>query len=132
MQRVRVGRIPDELPVQGLSEVEFRLLGVWRRWVDAVVFDPPRVILIEGAVLPDPGDVSQLELYLRLFPQTPEFADFRTAPLEGHLVYGVDDPTIRGLARERGMTVHIFQPSWLGSYLLTRLPGHRRPPLPQN
>jgi hypothetical protein len=126
LQRVRVGRIPSELPQGGLSPEELRMLGVWRRWVDAVVFDGPTVLLIEAAIRPDPGDISQLDLYMRLFPTTPEFSDVRPADLRGGLVYAIDDPPVRSLARDRGYTVAIFRPPWVDDYLRGLFPRHRR------
>lgn len=130
-QKVRVGQIPDELPVEGLEPSEVKMLGVWRRWVDAIVFDDHRLILIEGAVVPNPGDISQLELYLRLCPMTPELYEFRTWPMQGMLVYGVDDPVVRELAARRTLAFELYQPAWLGQYLSRLFPRHRRAPLSQ-
>jgi hypothetical protein len=128
-QRVRVGRLHPSLEIPGLSPEEQQALGCWRRWVDAIVWDPPRVILMEAAVKPDPGDVSQLELYLHLFPTTPEFQEWAAAPLVGVLVYAVDDPTIHRLARGRGLLVDVFSPSWIVGYLQSLAPRARRAPL---
>lgn len=130
MQRVRVGRIPAELDIRGLTPPEIASLGIWRRWVDAVVWDPPSVILVEAGIRPDLGDVSKLEGYMRLFPETPEFLEFRTWQLHGQLVYCVDDPVVRAMARERGYTVRIFRPTWVEAYLAELAPRLRRSPLP--
>lgn len=129
--RVRLGTIPGELPVEGLSDPERRLLGAWRRWADAVVIEPERVTVIEAAVMPDPGDVSQLELYLHLFPLTPEFQELRERPLRGLLVYAIDDPVIRRLAADRDFTVEIYRPAWVDDYLSQVYPRKRRAPLDQ-
>lgn len=130
-QRVRVGGYPRNLPTEGLTEAERRMLGVWRRWVDAVTFFDGRVTLIEAGVLADPGDVSQLDLYLRLFPHTQEFQDYIRYPRRGLLVYAISDPVVNELARERGYTVDTFCPPWVVAYLRRRLPHLRTPPLPQ-
>jgi len=129
MQRVRVGRLHPDLVVPGISEEEQQSLGVWRRWVDAVIFDPPRILLVEGAIKPDPGDVSQLELYMHLWPTTPEFVEFQDWPVQGLLVYAIDDPIIRRLAGARGFLLEIFSPPWIADYLLKQLPRNRRAPL---
>jgi hypothetical protein len=131
LQRVRVGQIPSELDVAGLDDAELRMVGVWRRWVDAVVVDPPLIRVIEAAILPDPGDVSQLELYLHLLPMTPELREFEHLRPAGMLVYALDDPVIRRLAADRNFTVEIYQPVWLAQYLERVFPRERRAPLSQ-
>ena len=128
-ERVRVGSYRGTLEIPGLTPAEVRLLGVWRRWVDAVVLMPAETILIEAAIRPDPGDVSQLELYMHLWGSTPEFADRATLPTRGELVYAVPDPVIPMLAARRGFTVHLFRPAWVKGYLLTLPPRYRGPSL---
>ena len=131
LQRVRVGRIPKELDTVGLDPAEIRMLGVWRRWVDAIVVDPPYLRVIEAAMLPNPGDVSQLELYMHLVPSTPELWEFVDLEPIGILVYAIDDPVIRRLAADRGYTIEIYQPAWLSQYLGRLFPRERRAPLSQ-
>lgn len=131
MQRVRVGRIPRELALDGLSPAEVRMLGIWRRWVDAIVFTDRDVTLIEAAVRPNPGDVSQLELYMHLFPMTPEFAEYKNTPLRGMLVYAIPDPVIEVLAARRGYTVQIYHPPWVDDYFAKFAARMKRAPLSQ-
>lgn len=128
-QRVRVGRIPYELPTEGLSPSEIRALGIWRRWVDAVVWLDREVLLIEAGIRPDLGDVSKLEGYSHLFPMTPEFAEYADWPVRGMLLYAIDDPVIHRLAQPRGFTITIFCPAWVDGYLLESAPHLRRSPL---
>lgn len=129
IQRVRVGQIPSEIDVEGLDPAEIRMLGVWRRWVDLVIVDPPFLRVIEAAMLPDPGDISQLDLYMQLIPATPELQEFIDLEPRGMLVYAIDDPVIRRLAADRGYTVEIYQPAWLSQYLERVFPRERRAPL---
>ena len=131
IQRVRVGQIPGEIDVEGLDDAEIRMLGVWRRWVDLMIVDPPFLRVIEAAMLPNPGDISQLDLYLQLLPATPELMEFVDLEPAGMLVYAIDDPVIRRLAVDRGYTVEIYQPAWLSQYLDRVFPRERRAPLSQ-
>jgi len=72
--RVRLGRPTPELDIPDLTPKEAMLLAVWRRWADALIICPEKIILVEAAIRPDPGDISKLELYkrpyqnLHLFP----------------------------------------------------------------
>ena len=127
-QRVRVGSYAASLDPAELTPGEARMLGVWRRWVDAVVFLADHTLLIEAAIVPDPGDVAQLDLYRELWPMTPEYRDRRELPVLGRLVYAVDDPPIKVLASRWGFTVDIFRPPWIDEYLSRKFPRQRRAP----
>lgn len=127
--RVRVGSIHPELHPETLSAAERRAVGVWRRWADAVVFLPNKIILIEAAIRPSPGDISQLELYMHLLPKTPELAEHKHKPIEMVLLYALEDPVIVSLARERNISVVYFHPGWIDDYLKALYPRERRAPL---
>ena len=127
--RVRVGERHPGLTQADLTDPERRMLGVWRRWVDAVIVLAAEVILVEAAIRPDPGDISQLDLYMRLWPATPEFADLRGRRARGHLLYAQEDPIIRQLALERGYTVEVWRPAWVDGYMESLSPRARRAPL---
>jgi len=94
-----------------------RLLGVFRRWADAVVTMPDRIVLIEGKILPQLGVISQLKAYERMIPNTPEYREHATKPVEKVLVCAIEDPLITQLAREEGIRVVIFRPEWIEEYL---------------
>ena len=127
--RVRVGSIHPDLKPGELSGAEQRMVGVFRRWADAVVFMPDRLVLIEAAIRPNPGDISQLELYEHLLPMTPELAEHKDKPIEKLLLYALEDPVIVGLAREKGIKVVYFHPPWIDDYLKVLYPRERRAPL---
>ena len=129
LQRFRVGSVHPDLAIPGLTDSEMRMVGVWRRWVDAIVIGDGELLVVEAGVVPDPGDVSQLSLYLRLLPATPELADYRKWPAHGVLLYAVDDPVTRQLAAEAGHVVEIYRPSWVDQYLEQLWPRQRRAPL---
>jgi len=131
LQRVRVGSLHPDLVETGMDDGEIRLLGAWRRWVDAVIIGDREVTLVEAAVFPDPGDVAQLELYTRLWPATPEFQDYVTLPVRGVLLFAIPDPVVQQLAAERNLTVTYYRPLWVDSYLATLAARRRRAPLTQ-
>jgi len=124
--RVRVGAIHPDLKPGELSDAEQRMVGVFRRWADAVVFMPNRLILIEAAIRPSPGDISQLELYKHLLPKTPELAEHKSKRIDMVLLYALEDPVIVALAREKGIKVVYFHPSWIDDYLKILYPRERR------
>jgi len=123
--RFRLGEIPPELVYPGLTPEEIRLIGVWRRWADAVVITPTKIIIIEAAIKPDPGDISRLELYERLVPFTPELVEVRELPVEKWLVFAIEDPAITAMAEERGIVCVRYRPKWIEAYLQTLFPRER-------
>lgn len=127
--RVRVGSVHPKLRPGELSDAEQKMVGVFRRWADAVVFMPDRLVLIEAAIRPSPGDISQLELYEHLLPKTPELAEHKDKPIEKLLLYALEDPVIVSMARERGIRVVYFHPPWIDEYLKVLYPRERRAPL---
>jgi len=124
--RVRVGSIHPELKPDQLTAAERRAVGMWRRWADAVVFMPDKLVLIEAAIRPNPGKISQLELYEYLLPKTPELAEHKDKPIEKVLLFAIEDPALANLARNRGIKVVYFHPDWIDSYLETLYPRERR------
>lgn len=129
LQRVRVGSDHPALEIPGLSPSELRMVTAWRRWADAIVFDNGTLVVVEATVLPKPGKISQLDLYMRLVPATPELAEFADWPLRGILLMAVDDPVMRSLAADRGHTIELYHPPWVDDYLLSLAPRARQAPL---
>jgi hypothetical protein len=115
--RVRLGATHPDLLPEKLSDEEKRMLTVWKRWADAIVVTKKKLILIEGAILPDPGDVSKLLLYEYLLRVTPEFTDYMDRDIEKQLVISVEDPVLSKIARATGIKVITFAPDWISDYI---------------
>ncbi len=92
-------------------------MGVFRRWADAVVILPDRIVLIEAKILPKPGVGEQLDLYERLIPETPELRQHAHKPIEKVLVCAIEDRLVTQLLRERGIRVVVYKPAWIDEYL---------------
>ena len=126
---VHLGSTPPRLRGKFTTDAEARLVGVFRRWADAIVFMPDRLVLIEGKILPQPGVLSQLKLYEALIPKTPELAEHREKPIEKVLVCAIEDPLITQLARTEGVLVRVFHPAWINQYLKVIHPWEKTPGL---
>jgi len=122
MTRVRLGTLADVETRTGLTYERQRALSVWRRWADAIVITQRMVRVVEAKIRPDPGVVSQLKLYLRLVPHTPELEQYLSRPRKGVIVYAVEDPQIREMAKEEGFELHYFRPDWIEPYLAELYP----------
>ena len=126
---VHLGSTPPRFRGRYASAPEERLVGVFRRWADALVFLPDRIVLIEAKILPQPGVLSQLSLYAELIPKTPELQEHWSKPVEKVLVCAIEDPLISELARREGVRVVIFRPRWITNYLKIVHPWERTPGL---
>lgn len=126
---VRVGRIQPRLPDGKYDHNEARMLGLWRRRIDAIVFLPDRLLLVEAILRVNPGKLSVLKLYERLVAQTPELAEFSHLPIQKILLYAIEDPTLNVIAREEGILPVRFVPSFFEEWWEKLVRRHRRAPL---
>ncbi len=115
--RVRLGQVQALLPTEVLSQPELNMIGVLRRWADAVVLLPDRSIIVEGAILPDPGDISRLLYYEALFKRTPEYSDRWPLPVEKVLLLAIPDPLLVSLGSASGVRVVTYTPAWIQAYV---------------
>jgi hypothetical protein len=116
--QVRLGPIVPRNAGQFISEAEMRLAGEFRRRADAVVYRPMETVVIEGAIRPTPGDVSLIEFYAHLLPDTPEMVNRSQLPIRKLLVFALRDSVLIAFALRRGIDVQLFKPSWVDEYLL--------------
>lgn len=116
LTRVRLGTWEPRAEELHLTESELRMLGSFRRWADAIVITSSEMVLIEGALRPDTGEASKLEIYARLVPSTPELRDYLDRPLRLELVYAIGDAVVVQYCRERGIRCVEFRPPWLDEY----------------
>ena len=126
MTRVRLGSPKPAVPRPEMSVEEIAMIGVWRRWADAVILEDTKVTIVEASIRPEPGKISQLELYRVLFPHTPELAAWRGLPIDLILLYAIEDSATILLAREKGIKCIEYKPFWLPAYLQTLMPRERR------
>lgn len=128
MTRVRLGSPRSSVPRADMTVEERAMVGVWRRWADAVVLLPEELLLVEAAIRPNPGKIGQLELYQMLVPHTPELSQYRDRPVAMVLLYAIEDPAVNLLARRKGIRCIQYKPEWLPDYLELLMPRERRSP----
>lgn len=116
-EQVYLGTHTPGINVADLSQGEIRYLGRWRRYADAVVILPDKLVLVEGSMTSKAGYISQLEMYARLLPSTPELQPFVNLPLEIVYVVALEDPLVSQMAREHGINPVIFRPDWVNEFI---------------
>ncbi len=127
-QQVRLGAYKPSIPTTGLNAAELRRLGLWRRFADAVVFRKTELLLIEASIPAHPGYISQLLLYKRLIPMTPELADYAALPVKMIYLVTFEDPVVTAMARDNDIQVVVYAPTWVETYWAEREYRKSRPP----
>jgi hypothetical protein len=123
---VRLGKIQPRNSDGRFTADEVKMLGLWRRRIDAIVFLDDRLLLVEAIMRAQPGKIAVLKLYEKLVPQTPELAEYHHLPVQKILLYAIEDPVLNVVAREEGILPIRFVPSFFDEWLRTRLPRHQR------
>jgi len=103
-------------------------LGVWRRWVDAIVILPDRLLLVEAVLRAHPGKLSVLDLYESLVPHTPELAAYHDRRVQKILLYAVPDPAVDALAGRHQILAIQYVPTFVDAWLATLRPRDQRAP----
>jgi hypothetical protein len=124
--RVRLGAIESELPTEDLPPSDLAILGATRRWADVIVIRPTEVVLIEGALRPNLGDVSILHGYSRLVKVTPELLEFAALPLRMELIGLIYDPVVEQLCREWNIKYVIWETPAGRDYINRLAPRYRK------
>lgn len=127
-QRMRLGALLPATPEEALTEDELALVGVFRRWADAVAVGAGELVVIEAKMRSSPGAISQLQLYDSLVPHTPELVDYLGLRRRLELVVAIDDPAVRRLAAVHNVGVRVFRPDWLPEWAAAMHRREVRPP----
>lgn len=104
-KRVRLGLIPHK-------ELG-KLYQMTLKWVDAVFMEHGIVYLVEAKLKTQTGMISQLEVYNKLFGETPEFSQFWTLPRKLIALVPKRDIDVENLAAEKGIEYIVYRPDWL-------------------
>ena len=123
---VQLGPIQPRNELGQFTQGELTMLGVWRRRIDALVYLPDRLVMIEAVMRSNPGKLAILELYRRLIPQTPELAKFWDFDVDLVLLYVIRDPIVNEIARERNIIPIQYVPVWFLDWFKSLLPRQRQ------
>ena len=99
-RRIRLG----VLPTKELA----RMYMVILRWADAIYLKDGVVYIVEAKLRAEPGALGQLELYKELFPQTPEFDQYKEWPIKLVLLSSVVDLNMVQLCSKKGIDYEVF------------------------
>lgn len=78
------------------------------RWVDAIYLKDGVVYIVEAKLRAEPGALGQLDLYEKLFKQTPKFSDYSEWPIQKVLLTAVMDLNMAELCSEKNVEYELF------------------------
>lgn len=110
---VPLGSVPRELLEKEGSQRALGLMRPYRPEVDAVVYLPRYLVLIEAKVWNVLNGLAKLPFYKSLVPITPELQEYKNRDVLMHLVVGWSNPNLEYMARDAGVELHVFCPPWL-------------------
>ncbi len=99
-RRVRLG----VLPTKELARMYMTIL----RWVDAIYLDRGVVYIVEAKLRAEPGALGQLDLYEKLFKQTPEFTAYKEWHIQKVLLTAVMDLNMAELSSEKDVEYELY------------------------
>jgi len=103
-RNVRLGPLPN-VPLAKIYTVALR-------FADALYIDTDGVHIVEAKLVNQLSGVAQLELYKKLFYDTPEFSQYYNKPVFLHLVVPRVEPEVQRMCQERGISYEVYKPSW--------------------
>ncbi len=103
-----------------LSPAERRMVGVFRRYADALILRRNEIVLIEACIKPAPGKIGELAIYSEAIPVTEELDEFRGLPVSPVLLCAFEDMFIRSVCGKFGIHFEVFAPAWVEDYLALR------------
>lgn len=125
--RPRVGAGFSDIPINENIAAHNR-----RPAADALIIRDWDQILIETYIKIDLGKVSQLQIYAKLLPATPD-ADWNLQlPLRLMIIGALEDPTLTQHARENGIEFRLYRPDWVNAYFDVLAPRNTRNRPPQH
>ena len=110
---------PKPLVSEELEPQEINMLKVYARWADAVILSPPTLYIVEAKLRVSDylKALGELLYYRKIIKSNPEINWNEFKMVIGILVIPVDDPPFTTLARELGLRVDIYKPSFWEEFL---------------
>src|SRR5215469_1998224 len=132
LEQFRLGPTSSELNGRTVSPAMQRMLSVYNWYADGVLVLDDQVLCIEAKIRATPSAVSQVEFYLHQMIRTPAMQQYMNRPFVPMVLWAIDDPAVSTYARNRGVRVEVYTPSWIEGYLTLSLYRTRatNPPKP--
>lgn len=87
------------------------------KWCDHIFVKDGVVHIVEAKLRKLSEAVGQLEMYAKLFPETPMFSEYRNLPIRMILLAPREDADVQEMCRIKGIEYLVFCPDWVRELL---------------
>jgi hypothetical protein len=112
---VPLGKVSESLMAFEGYQRAIGLSRPYRPEVDAIVFLPNYLVIIEAKVWQIMFGLAKLPMYKDLVPATPELSEYKNREVIMELVVGWTNDNLEMMAKNAGIRVRVFCPDWLKS-----------------
>lgn len=110
---VPLGAVDEKLQATVGYQKAILMSRPYRPEVDAIVFLPHYLVLIEAKVWNVVNGLAKLPLYKSLVASTPELREFKDREVLMELVVGWTNTNLETMAEAAGVDVKVYSPDWL-------------------
>ncbi len=121
---VPLGKVSETLMAEVGYEKAIRLSRPSRPEVDAVVFLPRYIVVIEAKVWHLVDGAAKLPLYRSLIPFTPELREYQNSEILLELVTPWTNPNLEIMCRDAEIHLHVFKPDWINEVVRRTMDYH--------
>jgi len=111
--RVPVGPIPADMVTEMGMDKAIRAYRPWRPEVDAIVYLPNYLVLIEAKVFKYMDGLAKLPMYKSQIPLTPQLKEHKDKEVLMELLLPVEIPWVTSMALNSGVKVVVWAPDWV-------------------
>jgi hypothetical protein len=116
----RLGPTPLIPGYLNVSPTVAAMLARANRYADLVGATATQILVVEAKMIATPGAISQLAHYQNLVYASAIRTTYPQLPVQGVLVWAVDDPIVHQEAVAAGFRVDIYAPQWAVDYINAR------------
>jgi hypothetical protein len=116
-EQMRLGPTSSTLVGVNVSPALEAMLRVNNWYADGVIALPNEVLFVESKMQSTPGAISQVKFYVREGMRTPALQNLMAIPFIPVVLFAESDNDVNMFARQEGVRVEIYTPSWISDYL---------------
>jgi hypothetical protein len=116
-EQMRLGPTSSTLVGVQVSPALEAMLRVNNWYADGVIALPNEVLFVESKMQSTPGAISQVKFYVREGMRTPALQNLMAIPFVPVVLFAESDNDVNMFARQEGVRVEIYTPSWISDYL---------------
>jgi hypothetical protein len=117
---LRLGPTPLMGNVGVLTPQVEAMLRNFNRYADMIGITRGEIQVIEAKMFPDPGAISQVELYVNLVHYTPLLQQYSGRIVQPVILVALSDPVMAQVAMSKGIRWVVYTPDWASDYVQGR------------